>query len=108
MELKTFIKEALNDIIGAVEEVQSSNLKGKIVPSDYAGVNAAKAGDLGILKTQPIEFEIMVSINEKEGSEAKLNVVAAIIGGHIKGESNSSLENVSKLKFKIPIKLPSS
>lgn len=105
MELKNFIKEAIKDIIGAVEESQNEIKSGEVVP--YAGTEY-KAIELGINDIQVIEFEVTVSADEKEGSAAKLSVVAAVIGGSVQGKSDSSIGHAAKLKFYIPVRLPKS
>ena len=103
MELKTFIKEALKDIIEAVEEAQSEIKNGEIAPNVGSSF---KSVELGINDVQPVEFEVTVNAGEKEGSSAKLSVVAAIIGGNIQGQSNSSSGHAAKLKFNIRVRLP--
>jgi hypothetical protein len=55
---------------------------------------------------QAVTFEVTVRADEREGSEAKLNVVTAIIGGGMKGESGKSGGHAATLNFKIPIRLP--
>jgi hypothetical protein len=37
-----------------------------------------------------------------------LNVVAAFVGGGVRGQIDSSTGHVARLKFKIPIELPQS
>ena len=104
MELKTFIKETLKDIIGAVQEAQEELNKGLIVPplkEDYW-----KGIETGFTSYQSIEFEVSVNAVEQEGSEAKLNVLAAVVGGGVKGDSSSTAERTAKLSFRIPVKLP--
>ena len=44
-----------------------------------------KAVETGISQVQAVDFEVTVRADKKEGSEAKLNVVAAVIGGGVKG-----------------------
>jgi len=105
MNLRVFIKEALIDIIGAVEDVQATLKNGKVVPEVNKNY---KSVEVGISEIQSVEFDISVAADEKSGSEAKLNVVAAIVGGGIKGQSDSSTGHVARLKFKIPIELPQS
>jgi len=103
MELKNFIKEAIKDIMGAVEEAQNEINNGEVVP--YSG-SEYKAIELGVNDLQAIEFEVTVSADEKEGSSAKLSVVAAVIGGNLQGKSDSSSGHAAKLKFRIPVRLP--
>jgi len=101
MELKTFIKEAIKDIMGAVDEAQKEIPSGSVIPwisPKYMVEN------LEITQLQKIDFEVRVTTEQKQGSEAKINVVAAFIGGGVKGESSSNTDNSTKIKFSIPIK----
>lgn len=104
MELKNFIKETLKDIIGGIQEAQQEIEGGVIVPkvneSNYSNV------ETGFTSYQKIGFEVTVNAVEKEGSEAKLNVVTAIIGGHVKGDNSNTSGHAAKLSFNIPVKLP--
>jgi hypothetical protein len=105
MDLRVFIKKALLDIIGAVEDALGTLKNGKIVPEVNRNY---KSVETGISEVQSVEFDISVSTDEKSGNETKLNVVAAIVGGGVKGISDSSAGHVARLKFKIPVELPKS
>lgn len=43
--------------------------------------------------------------DEQSGSEAKLNVVAAIVGGNVKGESGKAAGHSATLRFRVPVRL---
>jgi hypothetical protein len=105
MELRTFIKTALLDIINAVKDAQVE-VKGKIVPGgvklNYESVKH------GVSEIQVVDFEVMVEADESKGSEGKLGVVNSIIGAGIAGKSESGVKHSNVLKFRIPIKLPTS
>ena len=103
MELRKFIKEALVDIIGAVTDAQAEIELGEIVPD--VG-DTFKSVETGINEVQSIDFEVTVTTEKHAGSEAKLNVVAAIVGGGVKGQSDSGTEHASRLRFKVPVRLP--
>lgn len=103
MKLKEFISQALQDIMGGVLEAQEKISDGIIIPSVS---DSFKSVETGISDIQPIDFEVSVTADEKAGSEAKLSVVAAFIGGNIKGQTNQSAGHVAKLRFKIPVKFP--
>lgn len=103
MELGTFIHKALTDIIAGVQDAQSATPPNTIIPDvadDYESVRT------GISELQSVEFEVVVKADERSGSEAKLNVVAALVGGGIKGESGAASGHSATLKFKVPIKFP--
>jgi hypothetical protein len=106
MELRHFIKEALTDILGGVGDAQSEldRSYGQIIPQTS---ESFKSVDAGISAVQAIEFEVTVSTNDKSGNESKLSVVAAVVGGSIKGDSAQSKGHVGKLSFKVPVKFPS-
>ena len=104
MELQKFISQALLDIVAGVEDAQKKSSAGRIVPS---GVNNTyKSVEAGISELQPVDFEVTVKADERSGSEAKLSVVAAIVGGGVKGESGKSGGHAATLKFRVPILLP--
>lgn len=103
MELRNFIKEALKDILGGIEDAQSEITSGEIVPNVTDTFQAVEAG---ISNIQTVNFEVTVTTDEKQGSEAKLNVVAAFVGGGVSGQSSNSNAYAGKLSFKIPVCLP--
>jgi hypothetical protein len=103
MELREFISTALLDIIQGVTDAQAKTEKGTIVPPVK---QTYKSVDAGISELTTVEFEVTVKTDERQGSEAKLSVVAAVIGGGVKGESGSSSGHAAKLTFRVPIRLP--
>ena len=105
MELKEFIAQALCDIVAGVKEAQSKTDKGTIVP---AVRNSNKAVEMKISSLTTVDFEVTVNTVKRAGSEAKLNVVAAFVGGSVKGESASSDGHAAKLSFRVPVNLPTS
>ena len=105
MELRKFISQTLLDIVGAVEDAQSQTPEGCVVPSLVQTFTAVQHG---VSEIQAIEFEVTVRADERAGSEAKLNVVAAIVGGNVKGESGKSGGHAATLKFRVPVRLPCS
>ncbi|MHA7229427.1 hypothetical protein ACVT98_09405 [Vibrio campbellii] len=106
MELRTFVKSSLRDILGGVADAQQEIEQGEIIPaineSTFANVES------GVTSYQSIEFEVAVNTVEREGTEAKLNVVAAIVNGGISGSSSNDLAHAAKLSFKVPVKFPKS
>ncbi|MCB4749030.1 MAG: hypothetical protein LGB78_09860 [Sulfurovum sp.] len=104
MELRNFIKETLKDVLGGINDAQKEIEDGEIAP--LLNEDSWRGLETGLTRYQAIDFEVSVNAVEKEGNEAKLNVVAAVIGGGISGESSNSAEHTAKLNFKIPVRFP--
>ncbi|MBY7730178.1 hypothetical protein JHW46_07395 [Vibrio splendidus] len=103
MELKQFISRSLSDIMEGITDAQSRVESGTIVPQIEETWSTVETG---LTSYQSIDFEVSVNAVEQEGSEAKLNVVAAIVGGHVKGDSSQTATHTAKLKFQIPVRVP--
>lgn len=115
MELKEFIKESLSQIIDAVKETQEKYKDTNVVicPDN---IQEVKSG-LYILdeneydnyssrsKVQNIDMDIAISVTEKEGNKSGLGI-AKIINAGISSENAQRNESISKIKFSIPIVLP--
>lgn len=115
MELKEFIKESLSQIIDAVKEMQEKYKDTNVVicPDN---IQEVKSG-LYILdeneynnyssrsKVQNIDMDIAISVTEKEGNKSGLGI-AKIINAGISSENAQRNESISKIKFSIPIVLP--
>ena len=104
MELRTFIKESLKDILGGIHDAQSEIEHGQVVPKSSKKMAVVETG---LTSIQAIDFQVSVNVVENAGSEAKLNVVAAVINGGIKGNSSNSAGHTATLSFKVPVNLPS-
>ena len=104
MKLKSFISEAISDIIKGVTDAQVAIGDGIVVPANLSvTIDAVKTG---ITEFQLIDFEVTVNAEEGSGREAGLNVVAAVFGAGIKNSATKSGGHAATLKFKIPIRLP--
>lgn len=115
MELKEFIKESLSQIIDAVVETQDKYKESNVLicPDDIQGEN----NNLYIrdenlyqyfnryTRVQNIEMDIAISVTEKEGNKSGLGI-AKIINAGISSENAQQNESISKIKFSIPIVLP--
>jgi len=105
MELRTFIKTALLDIINAVKDAQTET-DGSIIPG---GINKTfESIKHGVSEIQVVDHEIMVEADESKGSEGRLGVVNSFIGAGISGKSAKETKQSNILKFRIPIKFPTS
>ncbi|CAK4074085.1 hypothetical protein [Vibrio sp. 16] len=103
MELRTFISETLKDIMGGVHDAQTEVEFGEIVSHTNENLSVIETG---LTSFQSIDFEVSVNVVENAGSEAKLNVVAAVINGNVKGNSSNSSGHSAVLNFKVPVKMP--
>jgi hypothetical protein len=105
MELRQFVSRALCDIVNGIKDAQEETGAGTIVP---VVASSFKAVETGISELTAIEFEVTVRTDERAGNEAKLSVVAAFVGGSVKGESGNTTGHAAKLSFRVPVKLPRS
>jgi len=103
VELRQFISATLLDIVGAVQDAQEKVGHDTIVPNV---VRNFKSVETGISDLQSIDFEVTVSADQRSGTETKINVVAAFLGGSTKADSDKAGGHAATLKFKIPIRLP--
>lgn len=106
MELRTFVKKALLDIVGGVQDAQAETDDGTVVPS---GINRNyESVKHGVSELQSVDFEVCVTTEESKGTEGKLGVVNSFIGAGVAGKSANESSNSSKLRFRVPIQLPTS
>lgn len=103
MELRSFVKTALLDIISGVMDAQNETEPGTIV----ADVNTHKNFiDSRVTKHQVVDFEVSVRAEESKGSEGKLGVVSSFIGAGVSGKSANEQASASIIRFSVPVCLP--
>lgn len=119
MELKDFIKGVVFDITEAIKECQDELDNGSIVsPTNRMAAEKVKS-NAGDLKISYIDFEVAVSASSeietndtrRKGIEVSGSVLGLRIGGKIGNENNcegnkQASENISRIKFSIPIVYP--
>jgi hypothetical protein len=103
MDLRTFIKAALLDIVSGIKDAQAETEPGDIVPDFQM---AFPWVELGVTKLQSVEFDILVRAEETLGKEAKVGVVAGFFGAGVHGSSTNDSAHESRIKLRIPIRLP--
>jgi len=106
MELRTFIKTTLLDIVGAIKEAQKELGGSIIVPGGVA--NDFRSTEQGISPLQVITFEISVEADESKGKEGKLGVVSSFVSAGVAGKSSTDKRSANVIKFLIPVHLPTS
>ena len=104
MELRTFIKATLLDILHGVEDAQKEAPFGCIAPSDIT--KSLDAVSRKVSHLQPVDFEVSVRADESKESGAKIGVVGSLLGGGVHGEKTQGNETASILRFSVPIHLP--
>lgn len=114
MELKRFIKTVLIDIVSAIKETQTE-VKGNatIVPlKERSEKTTGIITEDGIADISNIDFDIAITTgteeNTEKGFKAGIKVVSVIIGGATKGDATAMSQNVSRIRFSIPVILPHS
>ena len=115
MELKEFIKTAIVDIVNAVKEAQAEiGDTATVMPirsTAHQAFDVAIEGGHEVVSN--IDFDIAVTVGSKEGAEGKMGggiQIAQIFNfgaGHIEN-AESTVQNVSRMKFTIPMVLPHS
>lgn len=101
MELKDFIKIAVNEVMDAIEEVNlergASGKKGQLNPKI---VNSEE------FELDTIEFDVAVTIGDKKSGNAEggINVLGAKLGAGGKVEKEAS--NASRVKFSLGVAWP--
>lgn len=115
MELKDFIKTALTDIISAVKETQE-DVKEYATISPLVGMGDKKSSvgmKDGVAPISNIDFDVAVTTETKENTENGIKAgikVASVfnLGAGSKGDSTETSQNISRIRFSIPVLLPCS
>ena len=107
MELKDFVRESLEQIIEAVSEVQAKAPHGaRINPRSIMGnppvLRESEHGSL----IQQIDFDVAVTAQEGTQTKGGIAVFAGWIGAGSHGQSTSTSQQVSRIKFCVPVLLP--
>ena len=103
MELKDFVKGVIFDITNAVKECQQELDNGAIIcPTNSGAKEQVLSRKDGALTVSNVDFEVSVSVGSSNEFAGKITVLSALVGG---GSTNRD-ENVTKVRFSIPVVLP--
>ena len=111
MELKEFIKSTIKQIAESVEEL-NKEFEGKRVvvnptsPNDIRDIPNISTRNRAYNVTN-VDFDLSVSVESNEGSTGKVGVVASIVGLGVSSTEGHVQHSESKVRFTIPIMLPS-
>lgn len=104
MELKTFIKNTLNQIVDGVREAQAEDGGDAINPTELHHANAG-GNVISALRGSAfvrVDFDVAVSAESKGGGKGSLMVWGIGVEGG--GEHKAGTAN--RIAFSVPVKLP--
>jgi hypothetical protein len=112
MQLKDFVSESIKQIIDGVSDaMEHAASKGgrvnparQIVNSNNASSRFDRASGVSI---ETIEFDVAVTVSEGTQTKGGIGVFTGFVGLGSQGQSDASNLSVSRLKFVVPIALPS-
>ena len=112
MELKEFIKTALMDIVSAVKETQEEVKEyATIAPLTDSGGEKSSAIKLkdGVAHVSNMDFDVAVTTETKGNTENGIKVASVFnIGASSKDNATETSQNISRIRFTIPVLLPCS
>ena len=107
MELKDFVKGVIFDITNAVKECQQELDNGAIIcPTNSGAKEQVLSRKDGALTVSNVDFEVSVSVGSSNETGGKITVLSAVISGGFGSGNTTKDENVSKVRFSIPVVLP--
>jgi hypothetical protein len=101
VELKMFVADALRQIVEGIAHAQD------LTANSNARINPPGVGTQGALLIQMVEFDVAVTVNEDSTKKGGVGVVAGVFGIGAQGQSSTSNQSVSRIKFAVPILFPS-
>ena len=110
MELKDFVKGVILDVTNAIKECQDEVDNGAIIsPTNSKATEKIKATS-GDLKISYIDFEVAVTAGTSTGINGEIGggikVLSSFIGAKTGADNKETNENISKVKFSIPVVYP--
>ena len=120
MELKSFVTQALVEIVEAVADAQEkTNKTGALINpqglfhTTHTSQNLVTMGPPSANNPrygQVVEFDVSVTASERDETQGGLGIqVASItIGASLSGKSEDQNSVISRLKFSVPVFLPES
>ena len=110
MDLKDFVKGVILDVTNAVKECQNEVKNGAIISPTNSKAEERIRSTSGDLKISYIDFEVAVTAGSSTGVNGEIGggikVLSSFIGSKISGDNKETNENISKVKFSIPVVYP--
>lgn len=116
MELQQFVSESLRQIMAGIVDAQKAveDIGGLIAPSnsdyqyDKAGTRYVQppGRDKPPREMTVIDFDVAVTVTEGSQSKGGVGVVMAVLALGGSRQSEATAESVSRIKFGVPVSLP--
>ncbi len=113
MDLKEFVAQTLGQIVGGVKDAQAETLAlgGEVNP--HLNTTHAELGKQGFLwaggrYAQVVQFDVALTVTEGTGTKGGIGVFAGAVTLGSSGQSKAENTSVSRVKFSVPLVLPSS
>ncbi len=100
MELREFVKQTLLQVVQGVSDAQeglSPTARAKNARITPEGFRSAR---------QLVEFDVVVSTTDAESEKAGAGIFVGPFALGAKGEDARATSNVSRIKFQVPVALP--
>jgi hypothetical protein len=114
MDLKEFISETIVQVVEGVEDARRKVKDKGVGINPQLTTNPSHAEVHGLLRhgmntfAQVINFDVALTVLEGKGTKGGIGIFAAGIGLGSSGQSQSENSSVSRVKFSIPLVLPTS
>lgn len=114
MKLGDFVRETIVEIVRGVSEAdaQVKSLAGIVNPPPRGSQGLSHIGsdpsspEGGVRRLETVTFDVAVTVSSETGTRGGIAVVAGFLGAASEGRSSKGLENVSRVKFGVPVALP--
>ncbi len=112
MELKEFVSQSLLQIFEGVKQAQDQlkDTGGTIAPSNISS-RPQHPSIIGYVHSAPIisvDIDVSVTTTDANNSKAGLGLFIAAFSGGVQAGSESSNNQFNRLRFSVPVVLPSS
>ena len=113
MELQTFVKESLKQLVAGVADAQAEcdALGARINPRGLTYHKSEQDSiffdELSGTVAEPVEFDVAVSAGDSTGTKGGAGIVVGPIALGTQGKSQSQNSSVSRIKFRMLVMLPS-
>lgn len=116
MELKEFVTETIKAIVSGVKEAQEEAKKqGALVNPKLTMRSNSGKSDIPvyffetydhIYDAQNLEFDVAVTVSSKSTAKGGVGIIVSAFGVGVQGEKQATNNQVSRIKFSVPIVLP--